>query len=197
MGSRAGGRQLQLIAEEAARIVSEEGLADFLAAKTKAVKRLGLPVKSRLPTNAAVEMAVINRQSLFQTDAEKTILQQLRQSALEVMNLLAAFEPRLVGSVLKGTASIDAKIQLHVFSEDPKNVAIAMLNLKIDYQSIVRRQHEKNPSGYPGFGFDWQGFETECLVFPSHQLKVSPPSPIDGKPMARADVLQVQQLLRS
>lgn len=188
-------RRLQLIAEEAARIIAEEGISDYHLAKNKAVKRLGLPDKTRLPNNHEIEQAVILRQALFQGDTQATTVRELREIALGLMQVLTEFDPHLVGPVLKGTATQHSTIQLHLFSEDPKNIAIALLNLGIEYQAIVRRQHSKNPEGYKGFAFIWQEAEVDCLVFPAHKLRISPPSPVDGKPMRRADQLELEQML--
>ncbi len=197
MSPRADVRRLQLIAEEAARIIADEGVSDYHSAKTKALKRLGLPAKTRLPNNSEIEQAVILRQGLFQGDTQATAVRELREMALGLMQVLSEFDPHIVGPVLKGTATEHSIIQLHLFSEDPKNIAIALLNLGIEYQAIVRRQHSKNPEGYKGFAFIWQEADVDCLVFPAHKLRVSPPSPVDGKPMRRADQLELERLLAS
>ena len=197
MSPRVDVRRLQLIAEEAARIIAEEGVADYHAAKSKAVKRLGFPAKTKLPNNQDIEQALILRQGLFQTGQQASAVQDLRELALSLMRVLSEFDPHLVGPVLKGTATVYSMIQLHLFSEDPKNVAIALLNLGIDYQAIERRQHEKNPEGYKGFAFVWHDVDVECLIFSTNQLRVSPPSPVDGKPMRRADQVELERLLAS
>ena len=195
MSPRVDVRRLQLIAEEAARILAEEGIADYHVAKTKAVKRLGFSAKTRLPNNQDIEQALMLRQGLFQTGQQASALQDLRELALSLMRVLSEFDPHLVGPVLKGTATVHSIIQLHLFSEDPKNVAIALLNLGIEYTAIERRQHEKNSEGYKGFAFLWQEVDVECLIFTTNQLRVSPPSPVDGKPMRRADQVELQRLL--
>ena len=47
------------IADEAARIIHDEGLADFRSAKYKALERLGLrPKGTRLPSNEEIERAL-------------------------------------------------------------------------------------------------------------------------------------------
>ncbi len=187
MGSRSNDRTAAKIADEAARIIADEGLADYQLAKTKAVRRLGLPVQTRLPNNAEIETALIARQSLFNTGKQSESLLYLRQITLEIMQALEEFEPHVVGPVLKGTASSDDVIHLHLFSEDAKNVAIALLNRDIDFVGVERRVTPQNPAGIKGFRFHWRAALAEVLVFPDGKLRVSPPSPVDGKPMARAD----------
>lgn len=187
MGVRSNSRTAAQIAEEAARIISEEGLADYQLAKTKAVRRLGLPEQTPLPNNTDIETALIARQSLFNSTEQSESLLYLRQMTLELMQELAEFEPHVVGPVLKGTASSDDVIHLHLFSEDAKNVAIALLNRNIDFVGVERRITPQNPDGIKGFRFHWQAALVEVLVFPDGKLRVSPPSPVDGKPMPRAD----------
>jgi len=187
MGSRSNDRAAAKIVEEAARIIADEGLADYQLAKTKAVRRLGLPGHTPLPNNSDIEAAVIVRQSLFNTEEQSESLHYLRQMTLELMQALEEFEPHVVGPVLKGTASSDDVIHLHLFSEDAKNVAIALLNRDIDFVGVERRVTAKNPEGIKGFRFHWQAALVEVLVFSDGKLRVSPPSPVDGKPMARAD----------
>lgn len=195
MGKRSSQRQKLQIAQKAASLIVEEGIADYQLAKRKACERLGFSPKSDLPRNHEVEQAVLEYQRIFAGDAQKTELQHLRQVALDVMKLLEGFEPRLVGSVLKGTANALSDIHLHVFSDDAKSVAITFLNIGQDYQSIDRRMTEGNPQGIPGFRLLWEGANVEILVFPYDGLRAAPPSPVDGKPMQRANTADVSALL--
>jgi len=182
------------IADEAARIIVEEGVADYQVAKQKACRRLGLAVSTSLPRNTEIEQAVIERQRLFTPVQHTEVLEHLRQVALSVMQFLTAFDPHLVGSVLKGTANHYSVIQLHLFNDDQKSVAIFLLDNQVTYQSIERRQSKESPNGVPGFSFDWQGVPVEVLVFPLNGLRAAPPSPIDGKPIRRASIQKVRNL---
>ncbi|HID81248.1 MAG TPA: hypothetical protein EYH06_09350 [Chromatiales bacterium] len=195
MGKRSSQRQKLQIAQKAASLIVEEGFADYQLAKRKACERLGLSPKSELPRNQEVEQAVLEYQRLFAGDGQQAELQHLRRVALAVMKLLGDFEPRLVGSVLKGTANALSDIHLHVFSDDARSVAITFLNAEQNYQSIDRRLTEDNPQGIPGFRLLWEGAHVEILVFPYDGLRAAPPSPVDGKPMRRANVAEVSALL--
>ena len=182
------------IADEAAKIIADEDVADYQAAKQKACRRMGFSEKTPLPRNAEVEQALLERQSLFASEQHSEVLEHLRRTAVSVMQFLQAFDPYLVGSVLKGTANHYSDIQLHLFHEDQKSVAIHLINNEIVYQSIERRQHKEQPDGVPGFSFDWQGVPIEVLVFPLNGIRVAPPSPIDGKPIRRASIQKVREL---
>lgn len=182
------------IADEAAKIIAEEDVADYQLAKQKACKRMGLSEKTPLPRNTEVEQALLERQHLFAFEQHSEVLEHLRRTAVSVMQFLQAFDPYLVGSVLKGTANHYSDIQLHLFHDDQKSVAIHLINNEIAYQSIERRQHKEQPDGVPGFSFDWQGVPVEVLVFPLNGIRVAPPSPIDGKPIHRASIRKVREL---
>ena len=183
------------IAEEAALIVWDEGVADYNQARAKACERLGVSGTRQMPRNTEVEAALLDWLALFATDEDRERLLFLRETALAVMRCLAEFEPRLVGSVLKGTAGRYSVIQLHLFSDDVEAVAIFLLNRRMRYQAITRRQAGGRREGVPGFAFDWDDVPVEVLVFPVDGLRAAPPSPIDGKPVRRASIAKVEKLL--
>ena len=105
MRSNMKSRQMRdLIAQQAARLMVEEGLRDYYAAKRKAALRVGAPGTRNMPRNTEVEAALQSYQKLFYGDRQTARLRELRSEALEAMRFFEQFEPRLVGSVLTGTA---------------------------------------------------------------------------------------------
>ena len=59
----------QALIEEAARILVDQGLVDYRAAKEKAAARLGLDSQFPLPSNLQVHDAVVAYQRLFGGEA--------------------------------------------------------------------------------------------------------------------------------
>ena len=55
------------------------------------------------------------------------------------MQMLRDFEPRLVGSVLTGTATEHTDIQLHLFAERAESITIRLMDLGIDHEVVERR----------------------------------------------------------
>ena len=51
-------RARQLLAQEAARIIVDQGLRDYRVAKIKAAERLGMNSRGALPGNAEIEQAI-------------------------------------------------------------------------------------------------------------------------------------------
>jgi hypothetical protein len=88
------------LAQEAARIMEEHGVQDFLLAKRKAAERLGNRDDSVLPRNSEIEAALAERQRLFGGETHGARLQLQRRAALTAMRALDSFGPRLVGPVL-------------------------------------------------------------------------------------------------
>jgi hypothetical protein len=113
------------LAQEAARIMSEHGIRDFLTAKRKAAERFGVTDGSVLPKNREIEDALAEYHRLFGGTKHGETLAGQRNAALSAMQMLADFEPRLVGSVLAGTATEHNDIQLHLFAERAESITFA------------------------------------------------------------------------
>ena len=96
----------QAVAEEAARVMAEQGIDDFLFAKRKAAARFGVVDASILPRNTEIEAALFARRRLFADARHQGAIADLRRSALQAMRLMAEFDPRLVGPVLTGVVHL-------------------------------------------------------------------------------------------
>lgn len=186
-----------LLAQECARIMTEEGVQDFGTAKRKAALRLGIPDKAALPDNTAIEQALIDRQRLFHADHQALRLHGLRKTALEAMRFLACFRPRLVGSVLSGAASLHAGIHLHLFAEPAEDVPLFLMEHCIPFKTSERRLKMANgtPLCQPVFSFTADDTPIDLTVFAPLAEREAPRSPLDGRPMRRAGLAEVQALL--
>jgi hypothetical protein len=187
----------QAVAEEAARIMREQGVDDYRLAKRKAADRLGVTDASILPRNTEIEAALMAHQRLFAADRHEAGLAELRRSALEAMRLMADFQPRLVGPVLAGTASPHSEINLHVFSESPESVSIRLEERGVPHEVLERRlRYERDRTvTYPALRFVAGRQTVDAVVFPLDGIRQAPCSPVDGKPMRRASAAEVEALL--
>jgi hypothetical protein len=187
----------QAVAEEAARIMREQGVDDFLLAKRKAADRLGVTDASILPRNTEIEAALVAHQRLFASDRHEADLAALRRSALEAMRLMSDFQPRLVGPVLTGTASAHSEINLHLFTESPEAVSIRLEERGVPHEVLERRlRYERDRVvTYPALRFVAGRQTVDAVVFPLDGIRQAPSSPVDGKPMRRASVAEVEALL--
>ena len=187
------------LAEEAARIMSEHGIGDFLQAKRKAADRLGVQDVSALPKNIEIEAALRERQRLFGRESHDHTLKQQRQIALQAMHLLGEFQPRLVGSVLTGTATDHSDINLHLFADRSESVAIRLLDIGVPHEFYERRvrMDAERTLNFPALRFEANGRRVDATVFPIDGIRQSPYSPVNGRPMHRADAREVAQLVDS
>ena len=135
---------MQEMAACAARLVVEEGL-EFGAAKRRAVKTLGLPQRTALPSNDLVEAQVREYIELFCSDTQPQELVALRKHALQWMNRLQEFRPHLGGAVWRGTATRLSDIYLQLFCDDAKSTEIALINLNLAYDVTTVKGFQGEP----------------------------------------------------
>ncbi|MEN9705935.1 MAG: hypothetical protein RLZZ393_1814 [Pseudomonadota bacterium] len=187
------------IAQEAARLMAEQGIHDYGLAKRKAAERFGASASdgSILPGNIEIEAALRERQRLFGGEAHSANLVRLRGVAIRAMTLLTGFEPRLVGPVLLGTATEYDDVQLHVFADSVESVVIFLMDRHVDHEVIQRRlrlQADREPVFVPGVRLELDGQGVEAIVFGHDGIRQSPVSQVDGRPMRRAALPEVREL---
>ncbi|MDH3533724.1 MAG: hypothetical protein OEO82_12395, partial [Gammaproteobacteria bacterium] len=170
---------------------------DYRLAKQKAAERLGVLSRGALPGNSEIEAAVAEHLQLFGGASHADQLQLMRVAALGAMELLAAFNPRLVGPVLVGTADENSVVNLHVFADSAEVVAMELADIGLNYRSYERRLKSRRGrvETYAGFEFHHSHNAIQATVFPVDGIRQAPISPVDGKPMRRVDTNAVQRLL--
>lgn len=127
----------QEIAARAARLIAEDGL-DYASAKRKALRELvgnprGLP--DLVPDNEEIADEVRIYQQLFQADSQPERLAVLRRGALALLQLLADFQPWLIGAVCNGTAGEHSDIHLNLYPDSEKDVELFLLDQGIDFDT--------------------------------------------------------------
>lgn len=190
----------RLIAQEAARLMYEEQIREYRTAKRKAARRFG-PEKSlclgnHLPSNAEIRQELERLLDLHEEQLRPERLLQLRLLALRYLELLAPFRPYLVGSVLSGCVTERSDIDIHLFAEDPEEVAnfLQARNLPFEEELVTVRQGGKYLD-YIHFYLEDQGVEIECSIYAPRERHRVPRSSITGKPMERADAKKLRRLI--
>ncbi len=185
------------VAQEAARVMSEHGVRDFLFAKRKAAERFGIVDGSLLPRNIEIEEALQEYQRLFGGESHVESLLAQRLVALDVMQRLRDFQPRLVGPVLAGTATQHDDVLLHAFAERVETLSLRLMDERIPFEVGERRLRytAERVVQQPALRLAVADQPGEIAVFPLDGIRQSPVSPVDGKPMRRADAAEVAALI--
>lgn len=185
------------LAHEAARLMAEQGIRDYGAAKRKAAERADIRDERDLPANREIEAALRDYQRLFQSTTQPQRLRRLRETAVEAMTFFARFEPRLVGAVLEGTADEHSAVCLHLFEDDPSEVLRFLDEHRIPYDEDERvlRLSREHGAEFPCFRFDADDATIDLTVLPRLNLRQAPLSRTSDTPMQRASVNAVRALL--
>lgn len=186
----------ELIAQAAARMIAEDGIQDYALAKRKAARHLGAADTHSLPSNSEVQQALRLHLGLYQKDEQAFHLKQLRTEALNTMYLLERFNPRLTGSALTGTATRHSDINIQLFTDSAKEVELFLLNRNTPYETGEKR-FRLNDEAVSAQTFTLQGetAEIRLSVFSSEDLRKSAYDPIEGRPLERAKIRQLEILL--
>lgn len=194
--NRRDDRTRLLLAQECAKIMAEEGVKDFRLAKRKAGERLGVSNRTSMPSNLEIEQALLEYQRLFQHE-EQQRLHDLRQAAAETMVFLERFRPHLAGPVLRGVVSPHPEVQLHVFADTPEEILIFLMEKGIAFETSERRMRvgDNRHDCFPVVSFSTDEVTFDLIVFTDQGFREAPKSPVDGKPMRRANLTQVRSML--
>ncbi|WP_028993675.1 hypothetical protein [Azonexus hydrophilus] len=178
------------IAAAAARLMAEDGISDFHHAKKKAARQLGLPEHVAFPDNAEVEAELRAYRSLYQGEQHAEMLQAMRQTALELLELLHAFNPFLTGSVLDGTAGEHSHIDILLFADSAKEVEIFLLNRGVDVSHVEPRSDKVEAV----LRIETDTVDANLVILPPHLERVSLKHR-DGRPRERIRAAELADLL--
>ena len=177
----------------------EGGLENYARTKRKAAGRLGVARGGVLPGNDEIEQALKTYQRLFRSHRQPRRLRELRRLARELMMALDAYRPKLVGSVLSGSADEHSDLTLHLFADSAEEVGLFLLD-----RGIAFRPGEQRLRFSPGevarvaaYEVDVDGVRVELVVFSGRLRRRVPLCPVDRRrPMARAGLAELERLER-
>ncbi|MDP1897867.1 MAG: hypothetical protein Q8K43_08280, partial [Sulfurimicrobium sp.] len=106
------------------------------------------------------------------------------------------FKPYLTGSVLTGTATRHSDINLQLFKYSANEVELFLLNSNTPYDSSEKRVKLNDGAlSVPTFTLQGESSEIRLAVFASEDVRKSAYDPIEGKPLERAKIKQLETLL--
>ncbi|KAA2285315.1 hypothetical protein [Arenimonas fontis] len=184
------------VAREAARLLAQ-GAPDAATARRRAAARLGAHVPAELPDGEEIRLALAEYRALFGGGLEPAELRRRRVAALEAMTALAAFDPRLTGPVLDGSAGDHDPVLLHLHTDEPEAVARHFMDRHIPVQPGRARAllPGRRPQDLPCWRLEAGGIPFELWVLPLHAARQGPSDPLDGKPLLRAGTAAVARLV--
>jgi hypothetical protein len=196
----------QLIAQQAARMMAEDGISDFSYAKKKAGRQLGAIDNSVLPSNTEIEEELKLYNALFLGDEQPGNLRDLRKNALFTMQLLERFNPYLTGSVLDGTAGLGSETHIHLFADSLKDLEMFLLNQDIPFETNEksyrimndgkRDKKGDNRKKVPVFTLEMNTGLIKLSVFESDDIRIATKRAADGTNAERAGIEEVKALLQ-
>ena len=185
------------LAVEAARLIAEHGMRDYHQAKLKAAQRLGEHDDHVLPRNHEVEAALREYQRLFRGAEQPQHLRQRREAAMESMRFLARFSPRLVGTVLDGTADEHSAICLHLHADTVEHVLTFLDDNRIPFDQRERhiRLDRERGEDFPVLLFSADGLAFDLTVLTPEQLRQAPLDRSGEHAMQRASLATLEKRL--
>ncbi len=182
------------VAVEAARLLYNREYKEYFQAKREAARRQSTTV---LPTNSEIHQQLLILADRLEGQGRQHRLEAMRRVALELMEVLSAFTPRLIGSVWTGHIRQGSDVDLNVYADEPEGLEEALEQAMISFESerVQSRKaghereflhyHVHHPSGIP----------VEVTVYPVSEIHHHPTCSITGGPMARGTLPQLRQLL--
>lgn len=189
-------RQRQRVAEAAARLLASGEQTDPDRARRKAAEQLGVRREVELPTTEQVREAALAYRRLFAIPDASPQRRTQREAALEAMQFLAAFDPRLAGELALDGGSGRAPVHLHLHADDPDDVAHFLHDQRIAADQVGQRVRlDRDTSAtFPLWHFQAGGVDFELLVLPRAALR-QPPLDGDGKAAVRLSASALARLL--
>lgn len=155
------------LAWEAARLMAEQSIDDPYQALNKATARLGHADKRYLPEPEEIDAALLEYNRLFRPESQNIELGKHRTLALEAMEFLAEFDPRLTGAALDGTAGRHSSVTLHVFADAPEEVMRKLLDAHVPYRETSCRCRLRGERvEMPALSFYVDETPMELCIFP-------------------------------
>jgi len=186
----------QRVAREAALLLYTSQEKEYKQAKKLATKTLGLRV---LPSNLEVAEELDKIAEEREGPSRRERLFQMRKEALQIMDSLRDFNPRLVGSVWRGTAHQNSDIDILGFSQDPKSVLDQLKKSKYKITSSEWRSVTKRGKKELSFHIHLvlpSGYEVEVVVRDPEKMVRSERCEIYGDAVTGLSPLQLQKVLK-
>lgn len=155
------------VAEEAARLIYNGIYNEYKQAKEAAARSLGVSI---IPSNHEVAIELDYLSDRIEGAEKKKRLIKLRNNALSIMKLLKDYNPKLIGSVWRGTARKNSDIDINIYTSNPEKIIKILLELeykiRIEEKNAVNKGRSINSTHIYVDSLD-----TELIIRPIEELE--------------------------
>lgn len=188
-------KERRRVAEEAARFIVEGAEAEYLHAKERAISMLGLSSNNHLPSNKKIkECIALLTASQLGHDEVKRRIREMREIALEIMQVIEDSDPFLIGSTLSGQIRDSSDIDLHAYSDD-----YTLLQNQLEdwgYEDVDVELVDNRKGRFVHLKWYERDYPVEITVYPWSWRDTVLYSSVTNKPMKRADTAALRALLK-
>lgn len=188
-------KEKRRVAEQAARFIVEGAEAEYLHAKERAISMLGLSNSSHLPSNKRIRecIALLTTSQLGHEEVKRRV-KEMRQIALELMQVIEDADPFLIGSTLSGEIHMGSDIDLHAYSDHHSSLLNQLTDL--GYEDIDVELVDNRKGRFVHLRWYERDYPVEITVYPWSWRDIPLFSSVTGKPMKRADIDAVRAILK-
>jgi len=183
------------VALEAASLLYTSQEKEYKQAKLKAAETLGARI---LPSNLEIAEALDKIADEKEGSSRQELLIQMRKEALQIMQTIKNFHPKLIGSVWRGTIHKNSDIDIVTFSQDHKPIYTKLKesNFKItktEWLSVTKKG-KKETSFHIYMALPSKN-EAEIIVKSLEKKDSAEKCEIYGDEMTGLDYYKLQKLL--
>jgi len=176
------------VAVEAARLLYTREYREYFQAKRVAAKRQGT---IHLPSNREIHEQLLHLARRLEGDEHGIRVQSMRRSALKIMRLLEAWQPRLIGSVWTGHIRQGSDIDINCYCDDVQQVVQALHSYGPELVIVRAKDREYQHVRLENV----DGYACEVTVYDWEQRFEHPRCSIRGGPMPRGTLAELRALL--
>ncbi|MGB5451645.1 MAG: hypothetical protein WBM59_11415 [Sedimenticolaceae bacterium] len=157
----------------------------------RAARAHGVNLQQARPPIEALRAAIRDYRELFRPQ-QSALLQQQRGLAMQAMQALAEFRPRLVGALVHGDGPLDA-IRLMVYADTTEQLMLYMADRQMPWQATEVTLHYSGGrrARQPALGFLAGETRVELVVLNEQSHSDPPRDPITG---GRLEMLGIDEL---
>lgn len=185
----------RMAAREAARLLYLGLAEEFKQAKEMAALSLGECV---LPSNYEIALELEQIADEAEGIGRRRLIVRLREEALRVMRILEGFNPRLIGSVWRGTARRGSDIDIVAFAQEPDEVEGRLREAGLAFyreEVVTQKDGRLITSRHIRFRIDG-GEEVEIVVRPPDESDLHERCDIYGDPKRGLSAEELEEVLR-